>query len=158
MNYVFDTSATVVLIETCCLEEALRRLGQTTRLIAPKRVKAEYVNGERATCDLKTFERIFETADVVVDSELLPYFDFDAECGEINVISYALQNKESCCVIDEGFGRRICALHGLPLTGSIGIIKEMCQVGLISKEERRSIRRRLRQSSFYISKELLHEI
>jgi len=158
MNYVFDTSATVVLLETCGLGQALQAFGQTAGLIAPNRVKAEYMNGARPGRGLETFERVFKTVDVAVASELLPYFNFDSECGEISVISYAVRSSESCCVIDEGFGRRICALFGLRLTGSIGIIKELCRHRLISEEERQLIRRRLRQSSFYISKELLHEV
>lgn len=155
---MFDTSATVVLIETCDLSEALRTFGHTNRLFAPRMVKAEYLNGAKPERDFRVFESVFETVDVIVDSELLPYFGFDADCGEINVISYALHNEKSCCVIDEGFGRRICALFGLPLTGSVGIIKKLGHLGLISKKEKRSIRRRLRQSSFYLSKELLREI
>lgn len=158
MNYAFDTSATVVLIETCGLGEALRTFGHTNRLVTPRRVKEEYLNGTRPERDLGAFESTFETVDVVVDSELLPYFGFDADCGEINVISYALHIEKSCCVIDEGFGRRICALFGLSLTGSLGIIKELGRLELISKKEKRSIHRRLRHSSFYLSKELLREI
>ncbi len=158
MNYAFDTSATVVLIETCGLGEALRKFGQTNRLVAPRRVKEEYLNGTRLERDFGVFESVFETVDVVVDSELLPYFGFDAGCGEITVISYALHNENACCVIDEGFGRRICTLFGLPLTGSVGIIKELGRLRLISNKEKRSIHRRLRQSSFYLSKKLLREI
>jgi predicted nucleic acid-binding protein len=158
MNYVFDTSATVALLETCDLRQALQAFGQTAGLIAPLRVKAEYMNGARPGRDLEIFERVFKTVDVAVAPELLPYFNFDGECGEISVISCALGSSESCCVIDEGFGRRICALFGLRLTGSIGIIKELCRHRLISEEEMELIRRRLRQSSFYMSKELLHEV
>lgn len=158
MIYVFDNSATVALIETCRLENALRTFGMTARLVAPRRVKAEYMNSQRPCRDLEAFERVFETVDVTLESELLPYFNFDVDCGEISVISFALRNRGSCCVIDEGFGRRICTLFGLPLTGSIGIIKELRERGLVSNEERRSIRRRLRESSFYVSKELLREI
>ena len=158
MNYVFDTSATVVLIETCCLGEALRTFGHTNKLVAPKRVNVEYMSGTRPERDPGIFEKIFEIVDVLVDSELLPYFGFDADCGEINVISYALHNEKSCCVIDEGFGRRICALFGLPLIGSVGIINELRRLGLISRGETSSIRRRLRRSSFYLSRELLRGI
>jgi predicted nucleic acid-binding protein len=158
MNYVLDTSATIVLLETCGLRQALQVFGQTASLIVPNGVKAEYMNGARPGRDLGIFERVFKTVDVVVAPELLPYFNFDGDCGEISVISYVLRNRESCCVIDEGFGRRVCALFGLRLTGSIGIIKELRRHRLISEEERRSIRRRLRQSSFYVSKELLDEL
>lgn len=154
MNYAFDTSATVVLIETCGLGEALQKFGQINRLVAPRRVKEEYLNGTRPERDFQ----VFESVDVVVDSELLPYFGFDADCGEIAVISYALHNENACCVIDEGFGRRICALFGLPLTGAVGIIKELARLRLISNKEVRTIHGRLRHSSFYLSKNLLREI
>jgi predicted nucleic acid-binding protein len=158
MNYVFDTSAAEVLIETCRLQDALRFLSQTVTLVAPSKVRVEYLKGSRPERDIKAFDSLFNTADEPVDSELLPYFHFDSDCGEINVISYALHNDGYCCVIDEEYGRRICVLFQLPVKGSIGLIKELCRLGLVSGEERRTIRRQLRRSTFRISRELLREI
>jgi len=158
MNYVFDTSATEVLIETCHLEYALRLLSQTANLIAPKQVRVEYLQGFRPERNIEAFDSLFKSVDEPVDSELIPYFHFDSDCGEISVISYALHNDGYCCVIDEEYGRRICVLFMLPVIGSIGLIKELVRVGIVSDKKRRTIRRQLRRSSFRISNELLRQI
>lgn len=158
MSYVFDTSSVAVLIETCRAEIALTKFAKVHRLLIPERVKQEYQEGARASRDSPAVERVFSTVTATVDPRLLPYFHFDPTSGEINVISYALQHQNCCCVIDEGFGRNICSLFKVPLTGSIGIIKMMHQQRLLSREDLNSIHECLERSDFYLSCALLREL
>jgi len=47
------------------------------------------------------------------------------------VISHAWKNPDCYCVIDEEFGRKICNLFGVKLTGAIGILLKMEETGII---------------------------
>jgi predicted nucleic acid-binding protein len=86
-------------------------------------VREEYKAGRRREPEI--IDSVFETVDVDVDQRLLPYFHFQTTSGEITVISYALRDPNAFCVIDEEFGRQICRFFELPLTGSVGIIKQL---------------------------------
>jgi predicted nucleic acid-binding protein len=159
LDYVLDTSAAVVLIETCGLGSVLREFGQVHGLLVPSKVREEYLGGERPQRDIEAFEFLFQKVDVRIESVLLPYFHYDSESGEINVISYVMQNKDSsCCVIDEGFGRKICELVEVPVTGSVGIMLEMRKMTLLSSRDMRALRRRIRASNFYLSDQLLSQL
>ena len=115
--------------------------------------------GNRPERDLGAFERLFESVDVNVESILLPYFHYESTSGEINVISYVMQSKVSrCCVIDEEFGRKICELFDIPLTGSVGVMLEMRRSGLLTSRDMTDLRRRIRGSNFYFSNQLLNQL
>jgi predicted nucleic acid-binding protein len=115
--------------------------------------------GDRPERDAAAFKTLFQEVDVNVEPVLLPYFHYDSGSGEISVISYVMQNQSySCCVIDEEFGRKICQLFGIPLTGSIGIILEMRRMGLLSSKDIRSLRGRIKASNFYLTTQLLDQL
>lgn len=158
MNFVFDTSATVALIETCRLETPLRKFSENHRLFVSQQVKDEYLAGERAERNIPAFERVFESSVVNLDQRLLPYFHFDESCGEISVISHAIRNPHCCCVIDEEYARRICELFDVPLTGTVGILLKLRDAGLVSRRDLRTLRKRLQNSTFFLSKRLLKQI
>jgi predicted nucleic acid-binding protein len=95
---------------------------------------------------------------VDLDQRLLPYFHFDETCGEISVISHAIRNQDCCCVIDEEYARRICELFGASLTGTVGILVKLRDACLVSRQELRTIRKRLQSSTFFLSRQLLKQI
>jgi len=118
----------------------------------------EYTTGHRRTIDARAVDRTFRKVGVTVNTELLPYFHFDASSGEISVISYAMQTQDACCVIDEQFGRTICEIFGVDCTGTVGIIKKMLADGALKRDSLRLIRERLRRSTFYLTDQLLNEL
>ena len=55
----------------------------------------------------------------------------ELDLGEASVIHSALQLKIATVAIDEKAGRRVARLHGLKVTGSLGILIQAKQRGLI---------------------------
>lgn len=55
----------------------------------------------------------------------------ELDLGEASVIHTAIQNGISTVAIDEKTGRRIARLHGLKVTGSLGILIKAKEQGLI---------------------------
>lgn len=157
-KYVFDTSSIIVLIETCRLGHVLLKFSEKASLCVPPRVREEFLNGGPSEQDVVTFQRIFSAVPVKLAENLLPYFNFDSTPGEIWVISYALRNPDCCCVIDEEFGRSICNFLKVKFTGAIGIIVELKKVELLSDKDLGMLKNLLRNSDFYLSKELLDEL
>jgi predicted nucleic acid-binding protein len=120
----------------------------------------EYVVGDSQNPkpDITIFRQIFLPAKVNLDNELLPYFNYDSSSGEIWVISYARHHSEFTCVIDEAFGRNICNLFGVKVTGTVGIIKELKRFELVNSIELNQIRLNIKKARFYLSKELLRQL
>ena len=54
--------------------------------------------------------------------KISPFLSNSLDCGEAAVIQLALTESISTVCIDEAAGRRVARLHGLFLTGSIGIL------------------------------------
>ena len=159
MDYIFDTSSVILLLENCGLKKQLLQFSQTNKLYVPTKVMEEYAKGEGVTASKITdFKKVFSVSNSTLERVLLPYFNFDDSSGEIWVISYALRNPESCCVIDEEFGRNVATLFETKLTGAIGIIKELKSQNLLSNDDLRQIRIKVRNSRFYLSKKLLKEL
>ena len=159
MDYVFDTSAIVVLVETCGIASQLKQLGNSVALLTTQTVINEYSAGTRSTRNIGIVSNIFSKVAVNSDPKLLPYFSYDASSGEFSVLTYVLQDPTCrCCVIDEEFGRTVAKTFELTLKGTVGIILMMKQMGLITRKEVRSIKRSIRASSFYLSESLLREL
>lgn len=159
MDYIFDTSSAILLFEKCNLRKQLLEFSKTNKLYVPLRVFEEYKKGETAKpVDVSDFKKVFSVVSPTLNRNLLPYFNFKDHSGEIWVISHALRNPECCCVMDEEFGRNIATLFKTKLTGAIGIIKELRNQNLLSDNDLRQIRVRVRKSRFYLSKKLLEEL
>jgi predicted nucleic acid-binding protein len=159
MDYIFDASCAILLFEKCALRNQLLKFSKVNRLYVPTRVLEEYVKGEdMKTSDIADFEKVFSVINPALEEVLLPFFNFDDSSGEIWVISHALRNPECCCVIDEDFGRNIATLFETKLTGAIGIIKELKSQNLLSDDDLRQLRVKVRKSGFYLSKKLLKEL
>lgn len=155
MEYVFDTSAVIFLLEICGLEKQLEAFSTKNSMYIPNRVKEEFLDGCRI--DLKSIN-IFSVCNPVLDENLLAYFNQNSSSGEFWTISYSCNNPDCICVIDEGFGRNLCKFLGVKFTGSVGIIAEMKKGGVLSRQDLLEIRNKVRKSRFYLSKELLAEL
>lgn len=149
-----------MLLEKCQLKSQLLRFAKNNTLCAPKRVMEEYVIGdsETLTPNLHSFSEVFKPVVTELDKELLRYFHFDSSSGEYWVIAYAHEHPEFCCVIDEHFARDICGYVKVKLTGTIGIIKDMKEQDLLTFEDLACIRKTIKNSRFYLSKELLEQL
>jgi len=154
MKYVFDTSAVILLLEICDLEKQLRAFSTKNSLYITKKVKEEFLDGCKIN---KNVVNVFSLCNSVLDENILQYFNQDSSSGEFWTISYSCNNN-CVCVIDEGFGRNLCNFLGIQFTGSVGIIDEMRKQGFLSKEDLFGIRKRIRNSHFYLSKELLKKL
>jgi predicted nucleic acid-binding protein len=115
-------------------------------------------DGENPQPDVSIFKEVFSPIKTEVDKELLPFFNYDVSSGEIWVISYARQNPDFACVIDEAFGRNICDLFGVKVIGTIGIVRKMKDSKILVLDELKTIRDRIRKCRFYLSKELLRQL
>jgi len=159
MDYIFDTSPTILLFEKCNLRKQLMELSKANKLYVPSIVFEEFKKGENVKpVDIEEFRKIFSVINPTLNRDLLPYFNFKDNSGEIWVISHALENQECCCVIDEEFGRNIATIFNRKLTGAIGIVRELKNCRLLSNDELRQLRVKVRKSGFYLSKEKLKEL
>ena len=120
----------------------------------------EYSVGDRESSkpNIEFFKQVFNPIDVKADDDLLPYFFNESTSGEFWVISYARQHPEFTCVIDESFARSICDVLSIKVTGTIGIIKEMKNKGLLTSDDLKSIKSSIKKSRFYLSAKLLREL
>jgi len=151
MEYVFDTSAVILLLEICGLEKQLRAFSAKNSIYITKKVKQEFLDG----CKIeRNAINVFSLCNSIIDERVLQYFNQNSSSGEFWTISYSC-NNDCVCVIDEGFGRNLCDFLGIQYTGSVGIIDEMRKQGFLSKEDLFEIRKRIRNSRFYLSNELL---
>jgi predicted nucleic acid-binding protein len=148
-----------MLLEKCQLGKHLLEFGKKFTIIAPTRVMQEYCTGnddQKSACNV--FQEVFNPTDVKLDEELLPYFYYESTSGEIWVISYARQHPEFTCVIDEMFARNICNLLHIKVIGTIGIIKAMRDSGCLAAQDLKSVRDSIKNSKFYLSKDLIHQL
>lgn len=159
MDYIFDASPVILLFQKCDLRKQLLDFSKTNKLYVPSRVFEEFKKGKMIKpIDITEFKKMFSVVDPTLKRNLLPYFNFKDRSGEIWVLSYALENPQSCCVIDEGFGRNIATHYEMQLTGTVGIIKEMKKQKILSDDDLRQIKVDVRKSGFYLSKKLLKEL
>lgn len=103
-------------------------------------------------------DEIFATVSTVVNEKLLPYFHFKSSSGEFTVISYALSEPNTRCVVDEEFARSICRVFGLSVIGTVGIIRKMLAEHLLDSKALSLLRTKLRESNFYLTDKLLGEL
>jgi predicted nucleic acid-binding protein len=152
MDYVFDTSAVIVLLEICGLGKQLEAFSRKNAISIPNKVKEEFLDG----CKIdKDSLNVFSVVNPTPSKQLLSYFVQHSNSGEFWTISYSCSNGDCVCVIDDGFGRDLCKFLGMKFTGSIGIINEMKKQGYLSREDLLEIREKVGRSNFYLSKELL---
>jgi predicted nucleic acid-binding protein len=155
MDYVFDTSSVIVLLEICQLRRELRAFSSKNGLYIPNKVREEFLEGCKIERDAIN---VFTVLPPTVDNDLLPYFTKNADSGEFWAISHAKNEKNCVCVMDEGFGRNMCDFLNVRHVGTIAIINEMKVQGFLSKGDLANIRERIANSNFYLSKRLLSKL
>lgn len=158
LKLIFDTSAVIYLMEKWGLVPELLSLSASHELLVPQRVREEFLDGDVKDADRSNIDRVFKLVPVALNEELLPYFNFDSSDGAIWVMSFVSRAEDSCCVIDEEFGRRVCDTVGIRFTGSIGILRMMVKEGMIEPRRVKEVKARIRQSSFYHREWLLERI
>lgn len=75
--------------------------------------------------------------------------------GEAAVIHTALSEQISTVVIDERKGRRLAALHGLQVTGSLGLLIALRQRSLVPPLQQAIAR--MKSKGIHLSDELVNE-
>lgn len=79
--------------------------------------------------------------------------------GESEVILLAIDflshREEAVCVIDERAARRIATELGLPVKGTLGVLRTLQDAGLIWEEDLGRLKRRLRAAGFRADASLL---
>jgi predicted nucleic acid-binding protein len=157
-EYILDTSVLILLFEKCHLREELLKFSKTNALYVPSKVEAEYFRGNGTGEGTVEFKQIFKSINPTLENDILPYFNFQDEFGEVWVISYAIKNPNCYCVIDEQLGRNVCDVFNLKLTGTVGIIDQMKKLNYFSNEKMMEIRQTIRTCGFYLSKEMCKEL
>jgi len=74
-------------LEVCQLGDVLFEFSKKANLHLPHKVKDEFLDGNPLQTHANALEKIFSIGSCTVRKELLPYFHFDSDCGEIWVIS-----------------------------------------------------------------------
>jgi len=80
-----------------------------------------------------------------------PYLANILDLGEASVIQTALNENIATVCIDESSGRRIARLHGLNVTGSIGVILRAKSLGFCSEMDIATLIKRMRSYGVWIS-------
>ena len=75
------------------------------------------------------------------------------DLGEASVIQTALNENITTVCIDESSGRRIARLHGLNVTGSIGIILKAKSLGFYKELDMTTLIERMRMHGVWISRQ-----
>ena len=102
MDFIFDTSAVIVLLEICDLKNQIQEFATKNSLFIPKRVREEFLDGCKV--DKKDVD-VFSILPPEIFEEFLPYFNRNTSSGEFWTISQGSKIKNCVCVIDDGFGR-----------------------------------------------------
>ena len=149
MVVVADTSPInyLVLIEQIDL---LTRL--YTRILIPPAVLAELKHPlapkpVRAWCDTPKWIEILSPKDTLVLAQL--------DLGESEAISLATELHAEVLLIDEQAGRQEAVRRGLKVAGTLSVLDEAEQAGLVSFDQAVA---RLRKTSFRVSQAVISEI
>lgn len=75
--------------------------------------------------------------------------------GERDAIMLATELSADQLIVDDREGRRLAQERGIPVIGTLGVLKEASRVGLV---DLRSCVARLRRTSFYVAPEVLKQL
>lgn len=165
---LLDSSVIILFLDDVDGEEYLRQLSEIgENLIVLDSVYNEVVNNEQPDSTIKSKIEALISRGILGKIESLNGEKEDLirrryptlGAGEINVLAYGEnlhhQNINFWCVIDEKIGRRTAKNMGLPLTGSIGLIKILKKKKKLNKNKLKDIMAKIKESPFWIDEEIL---
>lgn len=98
----------------------------------PHEVEAEIAAGGSSVPEGEALLAAVDVVRILSASTSIPRaLAHELDLGEASVIHTALERKIDTVAIDEKAGRRIARLHGLQVTGSLGILIKAKEQGLI---------------------------
>jgi len=150
---LLDTSSAIAFIEEMRrpdLLEALIRLGYRVEL--PRKVVDELKSEETVkVLDKMKDVRFLGRAEISITVTLENRYPALGG-GEIEVLARAAQlESESApyrCVLDDARARKVACRLGRPVTGTVGLLNELVEAGILNRSERESLLRELRRKGF----------
>jgi predicted nucleic acid-binding protein len=151
---VINTGPIIALVAATGSLEWISRL--YTRVWIPQEVQAEIAAGGPGAPELEALHHAGDAIRIQPASATLPQVLIrELDVGEASVIHTALEGKIGTVAIDEKAGRRIARLHGLKVTGSIGILVKARQQGQVASLE--ECLRQMRKKGIWISDGLIRQ-
>ena len=117
---VINTGPILALISALGNLEILKDLYD--EVIVPQEVCREIMEGGSTGFGVPEFSQANWLTKWQKTLNISPYLANSLDSGEAGVIQLALAERIDYVCIDEAVGRRVARLHGLKLTGSIGIL------------------------------------
>lgn len=168
---LLDSSVIILFLDDVDGEEYLRQLSEIgEKLIILESVYNEVVNNDDPDSTTKSKIETLISRGILGKIEELNGEKGDLirrryptlGAGEINVLTYGenlnYQNINFWCVIDEKLGRRAAKNMGLPLIGSIGLIKILKEKRILNKNKLKDIVDKIKKSPFWIDEKTLGEL
>jgi predicted nucleic acid-binding protein len=117
----------------------LHQLGQlgilaslTRHIIVPRAVVDELAAGRTLGVDLPVPEKLeWVTVRVPVSKSAIPLVT-DLGMGETEVLALALESTDCVTILDDALGRRVAAMLGLRVRGTLGLLLDAKRAGLIT--------------------------
>ncbi len=117
---VINTGPLIALVAATKSLEILRQL--YVRVIVPFEVCAEIIEGGADGFAVSEFHSAEWLEKVVAPVQISCFLRNAIDVGEASVIQTAIDKEIPSVCIDESAGRRLAKMHGLHLTGSLGIL------------------------------------
>ena len=158
MIVVSDTTPLIALMKAARLELLEKLFG---RILIPKAVYQELTSNETFKDEAETI-KICPFLDVVsvADSKTVDVLRraTGLDLGESEAIVYAESSAANILLMDERKGRLIASSMGLPVMGSIGVLREAHAAGLIDTDEFRSAIEQMQDAGIRLSERLIQSI
>ncbi len=151
---VINTGPVIALVAATGSLEWLSQLYECVWI--PREVEAEIAAGGSCAPELVAIQTACDVIKVQSASTPVPRVLInEIDLGEASVIHTALERRIGTVAIDEKAGRRIARLHGLKVTGSIGILVKAKQRGLVANLADCLLE--MRRKGIWISDELIRQ-
>jgi predicted nucleic acid-binding protein len=151
---VINTGPLIALIAALGSLDVLRRL--YSRVVVPYEVAHEILIANATKYGAKEFEQAAWLTRVNRAQCLPPFLANVLDPGEAAVIHTALTEGIDAVCIDEPAGRRIARLHGLRLTGSLGVLLRAKKEGHLA--EVRTAVQRMRDNGIHMHQHLFQYV
>ena len=156
MIVIADTTPVITLIKLQQLNFLEKLFGS---VMIPSAVYDELTNNPRFEKEAETVRKCnFLKCCEVIDRQSIKFLReiVGLDAGESEAIALSDEQSADLLVIDERKGRKAAQKLGLKITGTIGILIQAFDKGLISKSEILSCVEKLRDSDIRIGEQLLN--